>query len=666
MTIHISALSIMATAALFFTSKTESSRIVTIQRPMVITQERKTPAYFVYQQTQKLAEKSRALVVALKTPVTTYLSNLSLPESETKIQISEMKFNKNEFAAPLPTIAKRLIAKRFIVNDPKYEVENKIYEQAFGAKSSVRNFAETTIPQSAVQAVPGSTKKWATIRGKFELTEGVGIVDHYIELTRIEEGQIRETGRIDLKAGLYSIDIESPRGYLMAQIKDRNGLIIGEDHARIINLQSRGSFYEGPFLRIGQPASIAANLAFSGRQKIQSATPAEAQSATAAQEISATIFNNQNPLAKPSDIFSNISRYSSTISRVFDPSRIYKNITSIRHAGEKSQTSMFTTKWIDGVVSYVSDTQKIVFKEKNAPILIGRVLINDKPAAGAEVQIYTAPGVAAIYFDHFMIPSATQTKTSANGYFMFVGLEPESYQLVASRQVAGLDGVVIGSVVLGSQMFIAENDSVAFQNITSQNLAKSKVVRSFDAFSGEPIETELVFAEAEGVIELAGGTSSLRTFSEIGISEYQTTARTADRLSAVSYVPIRYVQDSRQEYIHLPMLQEQWLQETKDYKKITQNPEAGIIIGFTPDQLYDVYLLSVHLLAENYNVINIVYFDASGNGTTAPIAGGGFILFNVPAGAQEVVLQEPDTERIHSQVFNVFAEQISVAHFAAD
>ena len=57
MTTYLIALSLIVSSVVFFTSQTEQSRVVTIQRPIMITQERKTPAYFVYQQAQKLQQK---------------------------------------------------------------------------------------------------------------------------------------------------------------------------------------------------------------------------------------------------------------------------------------------------------------------------------------------------------------------------------------------------------------------------------------------------------------------------------------------------------------------------------------------------------------------------------------------------------------------------------
>ncbi|MEQ1721947.1 MAG: hypothetical protein ABL930_02145 [Pseudobdellovibrio sp.] len=648
MTTYLLALSMVVSSVFLFTSKTEQSRVVAIHRPLVITQDRKTPAYYVYQQTQNLQLRSPAAVEnEITNTRTTFLSNLSLPQATEKIELAAMTFSRKEALAQLE--ATYLTASNVINKAINEDTQNLAYEKVFVSQPVATPLSEQA---SEVPALSPS-KKWATIKGKFELKDGVGIVDHYIELKRVEEGQVRELGRIDLTAGAYSIDIESPQGYLIAQIKDRTGFLIGEDRQKLINLQSRGNYFEGPFIRVGNPETIAANLADpkrdvaskTGASSFASKTTTAKSNAVTSSSISVSLFDNQTTLSKASDVFSNVSRYSSTISRIFDPSRIYKNITSIRHTGEKTETPVFTSKWLAGVTQYISDAQKIEFKDKNIPVIIGRVLSNGKSIADAQVQIESVPGVTAIYFDQFMIPSFALQGTSENGYFMFIGVEPAAYTIVATK----LD------IVFGSQMFIAEEDAIAFQNINSVSIPRTKVIRSFDAFTSEPVTADVVFAESEEAVETDGGTAVIKTLTELGVAEF--VVRTNDR----KYLPIRNVQNARQEYVHIPLIQQSWLAAIKNAKAIPELANTGIIIGFTTDLVYDAYLAT-----DSYDKNNIVYFDHYGQLTSAPTQGGGFILYNVPVGAREVILQEKSLDKIYSQVVNVVNQQISVSHFLAD
>jgi len=229
-----------------FATKTEHRRVVTIQKPIVINQERKTPAYFVYQQSQLLQQK-KAEPVFVKS---TFLTNLSEQPQLPQMQLSELRLTKSDYLAYVTSIYQsRSVASGD--QEPGYDYEKVIFNS--GEQENDLAYAESP-------TVLSPERKWATIQGKIELKDGVGITDHVIDIKRVEEGLVKELGRINLAAGTYSIDIESPNGYLIAQIHDKHGLLVGEDRQRLVNLQNHGGFFEGPFIRVGRPEDrLAAN-----------------------------------------------------------------------------------------------------------------------------------------------------------------------------------------------------------------------------------------------------------------------------------------------------------------------------------------------------------------------------------------------------------------------
>lgn len=650
----------MVASVFLFSSKTEQSRVVTIQRPLVITQERKSPAFYAYQQAQKLNERKPAAVY--NNAPSTHLSTYSIKPEKIQLQVTEMKLSKREFATLDESGMRIAVFSNPLQNDFMDPAHERVVAEDFVTNEQKADMGSAVSALTPEATVLSPDKKWATIKGKFELIDGVGIVDHYIEIRRIEEGISREVGQIDLMTGSYAIEIESPQGYLVAQVRDRStGGLVGEDRARLFNLQSKGQYFEGPFIRVGQPPTLAINLSYSGgngsggsgksaisTKSAKAVVPDSASTFSSAVNsvATATLFDNQNTLAQVNDKFSNIGLWSATISRFYDPSRVYKNVTTIRQTADKNETSVFTSKWIEGVVEYVADLQKISYRSKNAPILIGRVLVDGKPVAGAEVMIESHLGLQPIYFDQFMIPSISAKTTSENGYFMFVGLDVGAYKVSAIRR----------QQALGGQMFLAEADAIAFQNIAAQSTLRSKTLRSFDAFSSELVETEAYASESQAdVIETNGGKAQMQSYAETGLSEVIVKPQDA------RYLSVRYNYNSRQDYLHLPQVQEEWLLQAIRTYKINVMPQSGVIIGFTRDLVYDAYLVS-----ESFSKNDVLYFDSTGHVTTTLTTGGGFILFNVPVGMREVVLQERKTDRIFSQVFNVLDHQISVSHFQKD
>lgn len=654
MTVSILLLSTIAATFLFFTaSRTEQSRIVAIHRPLVITQERKSPAYYLYQQVQKL-QQSQPEKMPPPQP-STHLSRLSLQPAQAQVATNEMTITRQEVIAyfensnpgSLVALQRRGLASEIsAIPELSFDgLKSVAALNSWGASPLSTVVAPTQAETTNLEA----EKKWATIKGKFELKDGVAIIDHHIVLRRVEEGQTKEVGRIDINTGTYSIDIASPNGYLIAQIKDKSGLLVGEDRQRLINLQSKGVYFEGPYIRVGSPPSLAANTG--GSSAVRSPTVAANSavksqktdaSANSTSSFSVSLFDQQNILKSHTEKVNNVSLYSSTISRVYDASGVYKNITTVRHTGDASVTEMWTEKWLLGALGFINDSRRFESFAESAPVIVGRLLQDGKALAGAQVRIESAAGFEPIYLDQFMIPNLVMSSTGENGYFMFVGLSPGAYNVVAVKN----------NLNVGTQLFIAEENAIAFQNIMGLSIPISKVARAFDAFTGEPVASDVFTSEYEEAIEMPEGYSYFQSRTELGLSEY--VVRPADR----SYIPMRYIQNARMEYAHLPLIREQWLEQLKAAKKINEMPDHGTIIGFTRELNYDAYLT-----VENYDSNQIVYFTSQGELSETAVAGGGFILFNVPAGAREVILQEKQTEKIYSQVFSVLSAQISTTHF---
>ncbi len=620
MTSALAAVLIIIPAFFFYSPSVEKNRVVTIQKTLVITQERKTPAYYLYQHVQN----NEALQV--ETPiVTTYLSTQSYLPSDSKVAVSEMQVSRREISSDV---------------DAGFQTANLKVENIPTISNVVLNENLSIPAAKPTNQLQSPGKKWATIRGKFELKDGVGIVDHYIEIKRVEEGFVREIGRIDLKAGSYSIDIESPQGFLEAKITDRTGVTIGNAQQRIVNLQGRGGYFEGPTILVGRPAQFAVN------PHIPSSPTTVAAGGivrTNAPSFRTSLFSDQHTQEKPTDAFTNISKHSSTLARLVDANLIYKTLVTIRQSGDENETPVFTKKWIQGVIEYISDQQKIEFKSETAPILMGRVFESEKSLAGIQVQIENHPGILPVYFDQFMIPNFKQTETSESGYFMFLGLEESNYNVAAFKE----------GRMIGYQMFATENDAISYQNIVTSKVARSGVVRVFDAFTSEPVDADLIIPDVEDIVETTAGTASYRTLNKLGIAQFLA------RVNKLEYVPMSYFQDSRKDYAHIPMVREGWLKQLQTSKLINDVANTGMILGFVPELSYEVFLAH-----EDYSKDNIVYFDQAGNAASAPTSGGGFLLFNVPLGTNEIIVQEKNSEKIYSQVFEVKINQVSASHFS--
>ncbi len=169
--------------SLLYSPKVEKSGAVYVAKTMHITHERKTPAYTLFQQAQKVThpEMDRQ-PSSLESKAISGSEILSLNQvDQTKVEfpdatvVSEMSLNKQDLLARTDLQLGQLVAK-----EKDSLLLNKIQNP----------FANTK------QSTPHS----ASIQGFFELSGGVGLTNQTVTVRRVREGQSIELGQVDLKA----------------------------------------------------------------------------------------------------------------------------------------------------------------------------------------------------------------------------------------------------------------------------------------------------------------------------------------------------------------------------------------------------------------------------------------------------------------------------------
>jgi len=599
--------------AFFYSPKVETSGTVFIAKPMLITQERKSPAYDVFRQSQKFFQPTDNSFENLNTP--------SLPPT------AVVYLNTNELV-PQKQILKTtelLIDKKELLVETEKALENMAKVQTDSALlSNIQSIREPTPPsfsQNKSQA--------ATIRGQFELSEGVGIVDHIVSLRRVFEGQSIELGEVDLKSGLYQILVGSFEGELVAEIKDHSGIVIGEDRQKILGLKRSGLFFSGPLLKVGQPLAIGMNPKTVDDLKISE------------NNFSASIYSGNYSLKKTTETYPNVASLSSTVGLIKDLSKRNATTLSFRTVKDTSETILFSQKWIDGLKNYLSEKLQIQYLPSSG-LIIGRILQDGKPFAGAQVVIENQPGIEPYYLDQFLIPKTEQTVTNANGFFVIPGLNSGRYQISAFFKDRHL----------GTQLYFVEENIVSYQEIHSTQKVQSIIVRAFDAFSSQELDADLILPGYQDVFSIVDGFGRYRTSTAQGLQEILV------RPVAQGYAPFVYLQNSKTDHLHLPMIQDYFLDQLRLQKQIPTEPDSAVFIGFTPTGHFDL-----HLTAEGFNTKQIVYFDAHGLLADRPSDGGGFVIYNLPEGLQEIILQDQRNDRTFSQVVFVEPSKNYVAHF---
>jgi hypothetical protein len=115
------------------------------------------------------------------------------------------------------------------------------------------------------------------------------------------------------------------------------------------------------------------------------------------------------------------------------------------------------------------------------------------------------------------------------------------------------------------------------------------------------------------------------------------------------YLPAMQVYSDLDLSLQAPLVRSDWIQSLKQARRIDDEPDTSMIVGFVQDENYDVYLPHI----DNFPPKNIVYFDSQGQIIEQGVAGGGFVLFNVIPGTHSVVTVSKSTNMAHSQVIPV-------------
>ncbi len=594
-----------------YSTKVEKSGAVYIAKTMHITQERKTPAYTLFQQAQKVINpEANRQKASLESKAISGSEILTLkPADPNKLEFSdstvltEMSINKQELLAHTD-----LQLNQFANKEKDSLLLNKIQNPFPNAKHSIPNSA--------------------SIQGFFELSEGVGLTNQTVTVRRVREGQSIELGQVDLKAGMYQIFVGSFEGQLVAEIKDESGIIIGEDRKSISGLTRQNNYFQGPQLKLGRPIGFAMNLRNIDDRKIKDT------------EVAASLFSGNYSLKKTTEIYPHVARHSSTAALIDSVGGKTARMLSIRTSKDPSEVVLFSNNWIEGAQNYISEKVQIQYMS-DAGIIIGRVLLDGKPITGAQVVVENQPGLEPYYLDQFLIPQVQQSNTSANGYFIIPGLQAGSYQISAYIQ----------NRHIGSQAYFVEQSVASYQEILAMTNVKIATARSFDAFTGQIVPTELQIPGLEDLLSLTAESATYIEGTQSGLVEV------INRPMQQDYLPYIYIQNQSKDYLHLPQLPEKFIEYLIQNHKINAN--TSLFIGFVQMKNFDVTMAN-----EAFDRSNIVYFGSTGEVSMTPIENGGFVILNIPEGISEIIVENKDNEKIASQAFYSKASMYYLAHFA--
>ncbi len=547
-----------------------------------------------------------------------------------KIELKQMVFNYQQ-ALPL------LQGSRWAKADLQQAIQNF---QSPDISTSSPIFSPSQKPTVVEVAGSGLIE----LSSKIQLDSGLPFGgDYHLILQRYEDGIAKEIGAIDSVKGIYKIQVSELSGTLKAQVVHNNGFVLGEGIERIsfLKIKTPTERMAPTILVRKNPNQVAANSrsfansmgSFGGKAKNREKTiVANFQSPTLGQDLLA-----DEPGAIKID---RVVRKSHLIVQAVAPG--YYPTSQILTSGAESAVTFFSEEMIKALKEISADFRKTSEHPQTGSVVWGRVVQNGRALAGASIVIQGHENYQPIYFNQLLLPDFSATATSENGFFAILDL-PEGLQSLK---------VLIGKKNAGFENFLVSDNAVNPLLIETDLILESVDVKVYDALSGDPAFAQVDLQSNEGLLEVSGS-------ARVVVPEVKKLTIARVLPDSTKYSEAEYYFQSGEDYIHLPLLETQWLYDIQTSQNIEKNEGLGTVVGFVTDSDFQVYLPH----EKKYLSSNIVYFDSSGKVTGSGKVGGGFILFNVPIGIQSVTILNRTTAIFSAEVIEAREKRLTVLKY---
>ncbi|WP_413583071.1 hypothetical protein [Bdellovibrio sp. HCB288] len=476
------------------------------------------------------------------------------------------------------------------------------------------------------------------IVGPIEITGGLAVTnEHHIEVRRNDEGVLKELGRVDLQKGTYNIDVEQTSGTVVARLVSKDGKTMGEGSFRLNRLVPGSQNYlSGPKIKIEPHPDYSVAVLSAYNSTAKDAAPGQTR-VTFVKGVSDVKVNREGIAS-----MENVTKGSSTVMRAAAPKHL--ETTNIIVSGKETRSTLYPEAMVSALLEIMASQRQESYE--GAPSLIwGKVTLDGKPVAGIDVVVETAPDLKPVYFNQFMIPDPKLTKTSENGLYAFVQVPFGFHSLLATRSDS----------IFGYVNVVSEEGAIAQGDLEATMKMESVPMRVFDAFNGEPMPATITMQSIPDEVNVPTGvaTVSLPNVNRLGLMRVHP--------EGADHIPARYLYNDNDEFVHIPLVRWDWLRSIKNHLKISDTPSSGLIVGFVPDEDFEVFLAGY----DNFNPQDIVYFDMQGRilQNRKGVAGGGFVIYNAPEDTHEVVVTGARTQKVYSRVVPVDANSLAVLNF---
>jgi len=653
-------------------SKTDNKHLVVIFEPFEIIAPKNSPPYYAYLDLMEVDKRSNSMGQQPPVPIPitlkagkdflNYLSNKRIQLAELKIvqppneefendkgrfKVQSNSLNWQETLSPSDQERIRRIGADLVENDwvdsawddhvKKVLVENGIVHK--------------TQPSNPDKFEAPISKANHRIQGPIEMCCGLALTNmHKFNIRRFSEGIPREIGSVDTATGEFQIDIHEPNGEIVATLIDEKGKVIGEGSYKIEEKQKNVSgIISSPIIKLSPKKR------FYGKTRSIYHENSKTGQAPKDAIISGLSEDKGIPLSKEGQFEdSRFSSFSTSSIEAIAPQ--HWKTSAILTAGVNSNVTLFPDKLIGSLENILRDNPVFRFTDAIETLVWGKAMQDGKATSGIRVILEDDPTGRVFYLNEFYFPDPDLKSTSSSGIFIVVNSREGFQVLNAFRD----------KDVFGFKNILVKRKSVAIGDIESSTKVNSTATRIFDAFDGAPLVGILNLQSYPEPLRIEGSHSILLPQVQreglIFVDSLISPNETPNPMDS-QYRAAQYFYNESRGFIRIPGIKKSWIESIKIEKKININPNGGIVVGFYDEEDFEAYLGDG--AEDNALEYTLLYFDSTGNLTNDKVghAGGGFIIFNAPPDAQNVVVQGKNSDTLSSRLIPINPEKISVLNF---
>ncbi|MCX7977486.1 MAG: DUF4198 domain-containing protein [Bdellovibrionaceae bacterium] len=448
------------------------------------------------------------------------------------------------------------------------------------------------------------------IVGELQMSGGLGYHQGFqFDVKRVVKGLPAESGEVNIANASYSIQVSDLDGILVARLRDDRGKVLGQASYRLSEAWNNG-VVKGKTLTLRPVSGISGSLGVFGFD------PTGSDLGELHQDLSSIANSTEPNFGHLQDAFRMGSEKIIRLEKEgFHP------MSQVARVGDEGGFQLLPRKMVAMMAEILQDQRRANFINTEAALVIGRVLIDGKPVAGAQVVDSLSPEIEVFYFNELFIPEASLRQTSSNGLFVIFNHPGGEVALEAYRS----------EKLIGVANAILESGRATVANIQSSIKTRDIQRKCRNPFTGELVPCSLAI-QGIGDIESISGLVEIKV-PDLSGKRWVFVDGGEDSIPTKSAI---FDQDEGEDLVVLP--RERILNILEQDGLRVEDLLFGAFVGFVGNGAKEVYLLS---RGEPIQA-RISWFDSQGNLSHPAGAGGGFILTGLDAGEYEILVEYED------------------------